>query len=247
MHPAVRSLPFMKHLTRTLILPLLFALPCAPALAGRPLSTDDATTSDGGCQLEAWVDRLQGQAAAVLAPACALAPGLELDADLTHFSPGSHTAGDPRTQASLALKWAPQAAVWPTPWGPVNLGAKLGLSGASTVGTGWRRSGYGALALATLTVSPQWSLHLNLGPERSLSAHRTSTLLNLAASWTPVDSTLLFVEVLANDRPALNGSSVRSAGARRWLGPQLGLDLTASRTAGATATTWGLGLGWYGL
>lgn len=57
-------------MTRTLL--ALALLAPAIALAGRPLSTEDAATlGDKACQLEAWVDRTRGNVTdAFLVPAC---------------------------------------------------------------------------------------------------------------------------------------------------------------------------------
>jgi hypothetical protein len=232
-----------KH-TAALALTLFGAMASLPAHAGRPLSTDDAGTAEQGCQVEAWTEHAKGEDAYVVAPACAVGPGLEIDADYTRY----RLVGGSASEFGLALKWAPAAGEVDTPLGKLRLGAKVGFGGASGDGAGWRTTGVGALVLSMLELTPHWSLHLNAGPQYDREAKASSTLVNLAATWTPSDRTLLFVEWLASDRRQLNGGTVRSAGARWWVSQDVfALDVTASRVAGSNTTVWGIGFGWYGL
>ncbi len=59
-------------------LALVALLAAMPALAGRPLSTEDASTlPDRACQVEAWVDRYRDATQAWLVPACNFGAGIE--------------------------------------------------------------------------------------------------------------------------------------------------------------------------
>lgn len=62
----------MKSIPRAALAGLVLCL-ALPATAGRPLSTEDATTlDDGACQLESWIDRPRaGATQRVAVPACA--------------------------------------------------------------------------------------------------------------------------------------------------------------------------------
>lgn len=216
------------------------------AWAGRPLSSDDAATADTGtCQVESWLDGQGSDRALVIAPACGIAPGIELAADYTLFHPR-----DPvRTGAGLAIKWVPEAWSWATPTGALNLGLKLSAAMERPAGSGWRLAGTGLLGLLTLAPDDDWALHANLGMARERSSGTTGSLLNLALTWTPTEQTLLFAESRMNNRREVFGGTVNTLGGRWWLlKDSLGLDLSASREAGSgSRTAWSLGFGWYGL
>lgn len=214
--------------------------------AGRPLASDDAGTAGAGtCQLESWVERAGGEHALVLAPACGIAKDMELGADYT--LPGSRDVV--RAAGGIAFKWVPQAWRIDTPTGALNFGVKLGAAFEHPAATGWRTAETGVLALATLAASDSWSWHASLGAARERSSGTTATLLNLALVWTPRDEALLFVETQANNRRDVFGGTVNTVGGRWWLvKDSFGVDLTASREAGAgSGTLWTLGFGWYGL
>ena len=68
---------FLGRLGKPVLTPLFLAL-ALPAMAGRPLSTDDASVlEEGRCQLEAWVDRSRGATAVWAVPACNVGLGIE--------------------------------------------------------------------------------------------------------------------------------------------------------------------------
>jgi hypothetical protein len=232
----------MKFVHRVLFLSLLSAT--SMAQAGRPLATDDASTADAQtCQVETWSERAGADHSFVLAPACGLLPGVELDADYTW--PNPHDAV--RAQGGLALKWVPQGWKLGTPLGEMNFGLKLGGAWTQAASGGWQRSQTDVLGLATLKASESWALHTSLGVAKH-SGHR-ATLLNVALVWTPRDAVLLFAEAQGNTRRDVFGGTVATLGARWWMvKDMLGLDLSASRESDASGPTrWSLGLGWYGI
>ena len=158
------------------------ALAASPALAGRPLSSDDAATADpGSCQIEGWGEKSGGSRAWVLAPACGVAEGWEIDLDYTHPQPQDELRGE----AGFAIKWVPKSWSWLTPAGTVNFGLKFGVGYERPVDGGWRRSGQGLLGLATLVVNEDFALHANLGPHQDRASKQVSTGLNLALVWVP--------------------------------------------------------------
>jgi len=228
-----------------LLLCLLLAITPCSALAGRPLSSDDAGTAVAGtCQLEGWGEKAGSSRAWVLAPACGLAEGLELGGDYSHPQPRDEF----RDEASIALKWAPASWQRPTAIGQLSFGLKAGLSFERPSTSGWRRSASGLLGLATLTLSEEATFHLNLGHHKERLSGQGGTVLNLAGVWMPDPRGLLFAEIQTNDRPALMGAAVRTIGGLWWLSPdKLGLSITASRQNGSSQTLWTAGFGWYGL
>lgn len=225
---------------------IMLALLPVMAQAGRPLASDDAGTADAGsCQLESWLERAGADRAMVLAPACGIAKGVELGADYTL----PHPRDVLRAAAGLAVKWAPEAWRTDTPAGALNFGLKLSSAFEHSAGVGWRRSETAALALATIVPADALTVHVNLGAARDRDSRTTATLLNLAVAWTPHDAALLFAETHANNRRAAFGGTVNTIGARWWaISERFGLDLSASREAGAAGgTLWTFGFGWYGL
>lgn len=232
------------------VLTLIVALTAAPCRAGRPLATDDAGTADKGtCQVEGWQERVKDTRALVVAPACGVADGIELGMDVTRPSPR-----DPvRQAAGIALKWVPSSWRADTALGEWQLGLKLSGAFEQSTDAGWKRANTTVLALATVKLSPSMTLHTNVGhlSDRAAqpSTQQTATLLNLALVATPSEQFMLFAETQTNDRRSLFGGAVNTIGARWWLiKDRLGLDLTASRTAGdSNGTTWTAGFGWYGI
>jgi len=220
---------------------------CAPvAFAGRPLATDDAGVADTGkCQIEAWFERARGEHALAAAPACGVAAGWELGAEVTR----DRAQGQTTHTIGLAAKWVPAAFKFASRLGTLNIGLKVAAGRAKAPGTGWRASEHIALALASLEATPTLAMHLNLGATRDAALHANATLLNAALVWSAGERALLFAEAQGNDRSAVFGGFIRTAGARWWLVKDtLGLDLTASRQAGSSSgTRWGIGFGWYGL
>lgn len=241
-HPAASHYP-----AATALIALSLSLP--PALAGRPLGTDDASTAaPRNCQLEAWYQRSDGALSTTLAPACGIAEGLELDLGLT--LPAQRQ--DPLQSGNLAFKWVPAGWASSTPLGDLALGLKASADFEHPADGGWRRADTTGLLLGSLQLGEQWAMHLNLGRgqwrprgQASLQAN----LLNVAAVWTPVEQALLFAEWQGNNQPSDLGRPVRTVGGRWWLQKdKLGLDLTWGRAVGMGAPNQiGLGFGWYGL
>lgn len=237
----------MRRLRRERIaLALALAAVGVPVAAARPLGTDDATTAAAGtCQVRGWTDRGGDRyQAPTVAPACGLVAGLEIGSDHTR----AHARDAFAPVAGLALKWVPAQGHHGTPLGGLDLGLKLSTGFEDAAGAGWRRRETTAIAIASLAPGAGWNLHANLGGARDRSSGSNAGLLNVAVTWTPRERTLLFAEVLANDRRDVFGGAVRSAGARAWLvKDRVDLDLSASAQAGSDEPArWSVGIGWHG-
>ncbi|MCV2367795.1 hypothetical protein [Roseateles oligotrophus] len=233
-----RSMTMMAGLALTLAAAI-------PAQAGRPLSSDDAGTADpGSCQLEGWGEKAGSNRALVLAPACGIAEGWEIDLDYSH----PHPRDEIRGEAGFAIKWVPKSWGLLTAAGQINFGLKVGAGYEHPSNAGWRRTGQGLLGLATLVVNEDFALHANLGPQQDRASGQTATALNLALVWVPSPMGLLFAELLSNDRRSLFGGTQRTVGGLWWLTPEkFGLSMTVGQQAGRSETLWTLGFGWYGL
>lgn len=221
----------------------LASLGLTVAHAGRPLNTDDASTSPASqCQFEAWVDQAGGGTRARhMAPACGLTDEIELGVEFIATSPTQ----DQAQSRNLDLKWVPAQATWHG-W---QLGLRLDANaqkGPAADNTPWRHQLTALSALASLMLREQWALHLNFGHARDHLTRADTTPYALAIAWAPAKRWQLFTEVLGQDlaMPASQG-----VGLRWWLIPdKLGLDAGTSRTcATPDSRTWSLGVGWYAL
>jgi hypothetical protein len=177
-----------------------------------------------------------------------VAEGLELDLGLALPAPRR----DLQQGGNLAVKWAPTSWMHETSLGTVALGLKLGADFEHPTGSGWRHADTAGLLLLSWLPDDAWAVHLNLGQGQWRPTGQPSLqarLYNLAATWSPAEQALLFIEWQGNSRPGDLGPALRAAGGRWWLEKdKLGLDLTVGREAAAGARTqFTLGLGWYGL
>jgi hypothetical protein len=244
--PAVPARTLSRCLQRSLPLAgaALLALP-PTAQAGRPLATDDAgTAKHGTSQVELWQDRQPDARDTVLAPACGVAEGIEFGLEYSRPSPRTDiTAG-----AGAAMKWVPSALSWKTPAGEVQAGLKLAAGFIKPRGGSLRQADASALVLLSWAPASTVAAHLNLGPGYDRASGKTAALGHAAVVYAPGERGLLFAETLHNSRSAVFGGATRVVGGRVWIKPEvLGIDLTAARTQGSRQTTWGIGLGWYGI
>lgn len=144
----------MRKPDRSLLLVACAALSFSlPALAGRPLTVDDADVNDPGSgHVEAWYARQPGHAPTwTLAPAYAPVEGLELGAAV------ARDTSAPATTYSLQAKWR----ITPVRESGCNVGAVLGLSRTRGL------SGDTPYANGLLTCRSAFgATHLNLGALR---------------------------------------------------------------------------------
>ncbi len=219
----------------------LLGLCAASAQAARPLGTEDAGTNAARqCQLEAWADHGQGARTWHLAPACGVGQGLELGWESAQDMP--RAAGE--LDRSAALKWAPEWLAWQDWRFGLKTQAQQGRAGSGP-DTAWHVQQSSWLAIVSVPLTPDWSVHANLGRSRLHDPSDSRNTYGLAMTWTPHEHWLLFAEALGDQRSPAS----RNLGLRWWLIPDvLGLDLTHSvtnATPGSHST--GVGLGWYGL
>lgn len=131
----------------------LSALGSIPALAGRPLTVDDANTDDARHgHLEAWVAREPGSTAYNLAPAYAPGDGLELGALLARDTRASVTL------RGLQAKWR----ITPKQENGCNTGAVLGWSRANGTADAVSLNG-----LLSCHHAERGSVHTNLGATKA--------------------------------------------------------------------------------
>lgn len=160
-------------------------LPTA-AQAGRPLSTEDASTlDDGRCQVEAWIDRSNTTSTGWFVPACNAGAGIEWQVGFarTHEG-GSHRFTDGYAQAKKVLK--PIAG--DSPWG---LGLVAGVNRHATyeLRKGWEHP-YFVIPLSIAI--GEAVIHLNAGWSRDREQRRDVALWGIAFE-KPVATNLTFV------------------------------------------------------
>jgi hypothetical protein len=210
------------------------------ALAGRPLSVEDAGVNElAQCQVESWFSRTSGAGTSlVVAPACGVMPGVELGLEVD--APRHTSTTD--AGRGLALKWVPEWAQY----GDWKLGAKLSVGSDMPAGSGqWQSAPTSVLGIATYSLNEQWTAHVNVGLDVEHHPRDRKANAGLALVWTPHERWLVFAELTGTEQQ----SATRGAGARYWLIPEvLGLDATLSKAnAVKDSTNWTLGLGWYGI
>lgn len=228
---------------KTLVLSALL-LSSMPALAGRPLGTDDAgTVGDKQCQLEAWRESAKTTRGWVVSPACGLGEfELGLEASATKLPEAQK-----QNAQSLALKWAPEI----LKSGPLGFGIKLwtGRSKTSPAGEeewqGYRPVENGGLLLASWEISDGLNLHANLGSQRDRVEKKNARLANLALTWDAHERVMLFAELQNTQR----AGTTQATGLRLWAIPEkLGIDFTLARVAGVKdSRSFSVGFGWYGI
>lgn len=130
---------------------MLLVCVVTPALAGRPLTVDDAgTNAKGEGHIEAWAARGEGSRSLNLAPAYAFVEGLELGALLARDTTNKVTA------TGAQLKWL----ITPSKERGCNAGVALGAS--HSTGGGTSADAAFVNGLFSCNEGPS-HLHLNLG------------------------------------------------------------------------------------
>lgn len=138
---------------RTLLALSLAVLAATPALAGRPLTVDDASVNDAGAgHVEAWYARQPGRLHTwTVAPAYAPVNGLELGAAFTR------DRTTPQSSAAVQAKWR----ITPVQDDGCNAGAVLGVAQA-------RGAGRTPYINGLFTCNSAWgATHFNLGANRA--------------------------------------------------------------------------------
>jgi hypothetical protein len=224
---------------KTAALPLAVLAPCL-ALAGRPLSTEDASTlDDKACQLESWVDRTRGNVTAFFfAPACGYA-GVEWQAGAARTREGGRSA----TSAAFVQGKHAFRSVDDGAWG-VGLVAGLVRALDREVRSDWGDPYLIVPVSFGLGEDKETRalLHLNLGTTRNRAEGRNLTLWGVAVE-KPVGARLaLLAEVFGENS---RNPFVR-AGGRYALLEGFDVDLTwVARSGGEREDRfWSLGFHW---
>jgi hypothetical protein len=229
----------MRHVL--LAAALLALVPPGAARAGRPLTTEDATTlAERACQLEAWVDRDgDGNALGFAAPACTRF-GVEWQVGAARAWPD---AGRNRTVATYAQAKHAFRSIDEGDWG---VGITLGLTRAldREVKNDWGDPyvivplslGFGDDP-ATRTL-----VHLNLGTTRNRAEARDLTLWGVAIEKPVTEKLTLLAEGFGEN----SRKPFFRAGGRYAVAGGFDLDLTfVTRSGGERADRYvSLGLHW---
>lgn len=172
------------------------ALACAcatwPAIAARPLTTEDASIlEEGRCQLEAWIDRSREATQGWAVPACNFALNVEWQVGFSESrSGGTSRFSDGYAQAKGAWRLTPGR-----PW-------SVGWVAGVTRHPHERDSGWvNPYALGVLTGDFGATLvHANVGTSHERATHRDVTLWGLAAESTVHERVTLLGEAFGANR-----------------------------------------------
>ena len=189
-----------------------------PALAGRPLSTEDASTlRDHACQVEAWVDRYRDATQAWAVPACNFGAGIEwqLGGARTHEG-GRSVFSEAYFQGKTVLRSLDHS-----PWG---FGVVAGVTRKPLAEShrGW--SNPYLVVPVSAKLGEQALLHANLGASHDRAARRAVTLWGVAAETAIAPRTHLVAEAFGENaaKPFVRAGVRFSA-----IANILDLDLTA--------------------
>lgn len=210
------------------------------AHAGRPLSTEDATTrEDGTCQIEAWADRTRANTTLmVAAPACAVA-GFEFQVGVAR----ERAEGKTRTVSEFVQAKHAFRSIDDGAWGA---GLVLGIARfpQRETKTGWGDPFATAIVSVGLAEDRETRplLHLNLGTARVGDEGRTLTTWGVAVEKPVTERLTVLAEAFGEDR---NRAFLR-AGGRYSVFEGLNADLTYVTRAGGPREerSWSVGIHW---
>jgi hypothetical protein len=193
------------------------------ALAGRPLVVDDAgTNAKGEGHVETWVARADGATTLNIAPAYAVAEGLELSAALSRDMTNKLTVG------GVGLKWL----ITPSKDDGCNFGATIAAAHAS--GNGASTNATALNGIASCNGTALGKLHLNLGAVKPSGASTLKTWgLALEHEFGAVTPHIEWFGA-EGSKPAMQ------IGARTDIAKGIQLDGTLGRSGGATLYSVGM-------
>jgi hypothetical protein len=207
---------------------LVAALLPVPALAGRPLTTEDASTlGDGACQVESWVDRARDDLAEWhLEPACAFL-GVEWQAGAAR----SREEGRSATTAVFVQGKHAFRSVEDGPWG-IGLVAGLARAPQREARNGWGDP-YVIVPLSFAFGGDRdrrWLVHLNAGTLRMRHPARDVALWGAAVEAPAIARLVLVAEAFGENasKPWLR------AGGRYAFAGGFAVDLTYVARSGGT-------------
>jgi hypothetical protein len=214
--------PTLRRRPPVLLAAAALTLSAGAALAGRPLSVDDANVNDTGKgHLEAWVTRAEGVSLYSLAPAYAFSDGLELGGLVARESDSRLTV------QALQLKWR----ITPSQDKGCNVGATVGL--LRTRVAGQRDSGHYLTGLFSCNGVAGGSVHANLGVSKGGGDSATVWGLAYERAFGAVTP---HIEWFGSEgsKPTL------AIGLRGQLTDAVQLDGSVGRSDGITVTTVGV-------
>jgi hypothetical protein len=209
-----------------------------PALAGRPLTTEDANTlDDGACQLEAWANRTRADTTEmVAAPACAFL-GIEAQFGTGWLREGGNTTTAAQyVQAKTAFRKVDDGA-----WG-IGFVAGLARDRLRETKSDWGDPYF--LVPFSFGVGEdkdtRWLVHLNLGTTRNREEARNLTLWGVAFE-KPVTERLTLVGEAYGENT--RDPFYRAGGRYTVIPDHLDIDLTyVGRSGGSKEDRlWSLG------
>ncbi len=212
-----------RYPLRSLVLAPIATALAGTALAGRPLTVDDAGTSAGGeGHVEVWMARAKEARSWNISPAYALRDGLEISALLSREKP------DKLTTTALQLKYL----FTPSKESGCNFGAGVGVARVRAADES--ASGTFINGIASCNGTPLGSVHLNLGYTKPSSAKGVKSwgvaLEREMGSVTP------HIEYFGVE----HSKPVVQLGLRGDVASNVQLDGTVGRSEGITAYTVGL-------
>ena len=181
-----------------LLVAVLLLVSAAPALAGRPLVTEDAGVLERGeCELEGVVAH-EKREASLRSGQLQLGCGTGWQSQLAAFIATARSDGERSQLAGVTGK----TALLPLTEEAPGLTIAYTLGGSRPDGHGWRYDVTTILAVVTWPVRPNLLLHANAGASRSRVDSRTDALWATAAEWLQVgDSRFdLMAEVFGTQR-----------------------------------------------
>ena len=190
-----------------------------PALAGRPLSTEDASVLGAkSCQVEAWVDRYRDATQLWLVPACNFGGGIEwqVGGARTHAE-GRSAFSEAYLQAKAVLR-----SVDDSPWG-VGLVAGVTRKPLQETHRGWSNP-YLVVPVSFSLGENAPLLHFNVGASHDRAGRRTVTLWG-AAIEVPVAPRATLVAELFGENAAT--PFIRAGLRFSAIADRLDFDLTA--------------------
>ena len=210
---------------RTTGLALAAALAALPAFAGRPLSTEDASTlRDHACQVEAWVDRYRESTQSWLVPACNFGAGIEWQLGAARTREAGRSVFSEGYFQAKTVRWLEGS-----PWG-VGLVAGVTRKPLAESHRGWSNP-YLLLPLSVAAGTSGALLHLNIGASHDRAERRTVTVWAVGAEAPIAARTHLVAEAFGENA----GRPFVRAGLRfTALTDLLDLDLTAVAKPGGT-------------
>jgi hypothetical protein len=215
----------------------VLAIASIPALAGRPLTTEDASIQeDKACQVETWIDRSREATQGWFVPACNFGANIEWQAGFARRrEDGSSRFSEAYFQAKTL--WRPSE---DAPWA---IGLVTGVTRKQREGRrGWENP-YVIVPLSVTSEAAGTSFHFDVGWGQDRADERNVTLWGVAAESAVTPRLTLLAEAFGENaaRPFL-----RAGGRYSLIKDRLDMDLTVvTRSGGTRAERFvSLGLFW---